>query len=511
MPSNASDRPSARSACLGDLVAGRPELRVSGDAATVVTGMQYDSRLVDPGDLFVALRGDHFDGHDFIRDALARGASAVMVEKDAVGGVPAILASDTRALLPIVAATYFGRPSHELGVIGITGTDGKTTTSYLVDAILRDAGLTTGMVGTVSVRIADRVVEHETRQTTPESLDLQRNLRTMVERGVDWAILEATSHGLDLHRMDEIRFRIGAVTNITHEHLEHHKTIPAYRRAKGILFERVAAADGTAVVNLDDEGAREMLGYAGRSRRLTYGVRDAAAEIRAEDLRLGVASTWFCLTTPSGGAEIELPLVGGFNVANALCAVGVGLAVGIGVEDIARSLRHVAPVPGRMARLDLGQPFSVIVDYAHTPESLTKVLGLLRDLNPRGRLLVVSGSAGDRDTTKRPLQGAVCARLADLSVFTTEDPRFEDPDKIIDEIAAGAAEVGGRLGRDYYCVTDRREAIRFALSLARPSDCVLLAGKGHERSIIWGHEKRPWDEAGVASELLREMGFGAVR
>ncbi|MEA2597968.1 MAG: UDP-N-acetylmuramoyl-L-alanyl-D-glutamate--2,6-diaminopimelate ligase [Thermomicrobiales bacterium] len=496
------------SATLTELVSNHPELRLSGDLTTRVTGMQYDSRLIAPGDLFVAIPGGHFDGHAFISDAVARGAVAVMAERDAPEGLPAILAADTRQTLPPVAATFFGRPSLELGVIGITGTDGKTTTSYLVDAILRDGELETGMVGTVSVRIAGSIVDHETRQTTPESLDVQRYLRQMVDADVQWAILEATSHGLDLHRLDEVRFAIGAVTNVTHEHLEHHKTIESYRRAKGILFERLSASGGTAVVNLDDEGAREMLKYACGSNVLTYSVLDPVADIRAADIVLGVSGSRFELVTPQGSAWIDLPLVGGFNVANALCAAGVAIAAAVPLQTIADSLACASPVPGRMARIDLGQPFTVIVDYAHTPESLTKVLQLLRSLNPDGRLLAVSGSAGDRDTTKRPLQGEVSAKLADVSVFTTEDPRFEDPDIIIDEIAAGAARVGARRGYEYHCVTDRREAIRLALSLARPGDCILLAGKGHERSIIWGHEKRPWDEAGVARELLTELGFG---
>jgi UDP-N-acetylmuramoyl-L-alanyl-D-glutamate--2,6-diaminopimelate ligase len=503
-----SPRNVQRWAQLAQLVAGQPALRIIGDPATLVTDVQYDSRLIRPGDLFVALRGGHFDGHDYIQEAIRRGAAAVMAEASAPKGVPSIVAPDTRAWLPLIAARYFDQPSLALQVIGITGTDGKTTTSYLVDSILRDAGVETGLVGTVSVRVAGSVVDHETRQTTPESLDLQRHLRAMVDAGVEWAILEATSHGLDLHRTDEIRFTIGAVTNVTHEHLEHHKTIAAYRRAKGILFERVGDAGGTAVVNLDDEGARGMLRFAGGAMTLTFGVRDQGADVRAVEVKQDVSGSVFRLISPAGEVNVRLPLVGGFNVANALCAVGVTLAAGVPIDQIGRSLERASPVPGRMARVDFGQPFSVIVDYAHTPDSLKKVLELLRTLNPGGRLLAVSGSAGDRDRTKRPLQGEVSARLADVSVFTTEDPRFEDPDEIIEQIAVGAERAGAVRNRDYHCVTDRREAIRLAFSVARPGDCILLAGKGHERSIIWGHVKRPWDEAAVARELLAEMGYG---
>jgi UDP-N-acetylmuramoyl-L-alanyl-D-glutamate--2,6-diaminopimelate ligase len=495
---------------LNDLVAGIDELNIVGDPATI-TGIAYDSRLVAPGDLFVALSGAYFDGYAFLADALGRGAAAVMVEHAPPDGVPAIVAPDTRAWLPIVASRYFGTPSQLLNVIGITGTDGKTTTSYLIDGILRDAGLTTGLVGTVSVRIAGRVVDHETRQTTPESADIQRYLRAMADAGVSWAILEATSHGLDLHRLDEVRFSIGAVTNVTHEHLEYHRTIEAYRRAKGKLFERVAQNGGTCVANVDDEGARSLMQYAGPARVLTFSMSDPSADVVGEEIALGVDGSRFTLVHDGGRTEVRLPLVGGFNVGNALCAAGVALAAGVELGQIAHSLSRAAPVPGRMATIDEGQPFTVIVDYAHTPDSLAKVLRLLRDLNPHGRLIAVSGSAGERDTLKRPLQGEVSARLADVSVFTTEDPRFEDADKIIAEIAAGADAAGRQRGRDYHCVTDRREAIRLAFSLAHPGDCVLLAGKGHERSIIWGLEKRPWDEAQVASDLLVELGLGARR
>jgi UDP-N-acetylmuramoyl-L-alanyl-D-glutamate--2,6-diaminopimelate ligase len=262
------------------------------------------------------------------------------------------------------------------------------------------------------------------------------------------------------------------------------------------------------VVNLDDEGARAMLSYVGTARVLTYSMEPEKGDLRAEATQVGVNGSRFSLVTPVGTAEVAFPYLGGFNVANALCAVGVALAAGIDLSTIAESLTVAPPVPGRMVRVDCGQPFTVVVDYAHTPDSLTKVLTLLRNLNPTGRLIAVSGSAGDRDPTKRPMQGEVSAQLADFSVFTTEDPRFEDPDAIIDEIAAGARRIGKKSGRDFVQVTDRTEAIREAFARAKPGDVVLLAGKGHERSIIWGHEKRPWDEARVARTVLQEMGYG---
>jgi UDP-N-acetylmuramoyl-L-alanyl-D-glutamate--2,6-diaminopimelate ligase len=498
----------ARNAALEDLAHAIPVCAIHGDADVVVTGIEYDSRLISAGDLFVAIPGDRFDGHDYIPGALSRGAVAVMVERPGDWSVPQLVVGDTRATLPFVAATFFEQPSRDLSVIGITGTDGKTTTSYLVDWILRSAGHTTGMVGTVSVRIGKDVVDHETRQTTPESLDIQRYLRQMVDSGARLAVIEATSHGLDLHRLDEVQFAVGAVTNITHEHLEHHKTIAAYRRAKAILFERVAAIGGHAIINLDDPGAREMLGYSGGARVLTYSAQDTKADIYATEIKLLHWGSRFDVVIDGSTVKFELPMVGDYNVMNALCAIAIAHSIELPLDAVSAALASAPPVPGRMENVERGQPFSVIVDYAHTPESLTKVLTLLRGVNAEGRIICVSGSAGDRDRTKRPLQGEVCARHADVSVFTSEDPRREDAGAIIDEIAAGAVSAGAREGRDFHKIVDRREAIRFALSLARPGDCLLLAGKGHERSIFWGDEKVPWHEAGVAAELLGELGYG---
>jgi UDP-N-acetylmuramoyl-L-alanyl-D-glutamate--2,6-diaminopimelate ligase len=499
-----------RQKSLSELAAAVEGSELVGDGSVLVSGASYDSRTVQPGDLFVALRGGYFDGHDFIPTAIERGAAGLMVEQT-WGGVPQLVVPNSRAALAKISASFYGHPSQELTVIGVTGTDGKTTTTYLIDDILRNARRITGTIGTVSVRIAGELVEHETRQTTPESLDVQRYLRQMVESGVDTAILEATSHGLDLHRLDETRFLVGAVTNITHEHLEHHKSIAAYRRAKAILFERVREAGGTAVINLDDPGALEMLPYATGATVLTYSMKDRRADVFADNVELGVDGSQFTLVTKNAAVGCRMPLVGEFNVANSLCAVGVAVALRIDIETIVNGLAKSSTVPGRMARVDAGQPFNVIVDYAHTPDSLSKVLKLLRELNPYGRLISVSGSAGERDIEKRPLQGAVSGRLADLSIFTTEDPRFEDADAIIQQIAQGARAEGGVEGESFACITDRREAIAFAFAHARAGDTVLLAGKGHERSIIWGLEKRLWDEAAVARELLEELGYGGNR
>jgi UDP-N-acetylmuramoyl-L-alanyl-D-glutamate--2,6-diaminopimelate ligase len=499
---------STRSTTLGRLAALDPVWRLRGAAETLVTGVAYNSRRVIPGDLFVALPGGYFDGHNFAAEAVARGAAGLVVERPLGLGVPELNVDDARAALAPIAAEFYGHPSKRLRVVGITGTDGKTTTSYLLDAILRDAGVRTGLIGTIAVKIDGEVVEAETRQTTPESLDVQRHLAEMLDRGVDTPIIEATSHGLDLHRLDCVRFIAGGVTNITHEHLEHHKTIAAYRRAKAKLFERVSESRGDAVINLDDEGAREMVAWSNGARLTTYSL-ESDADLHAEAFQLTVTGSRFDLIYRGERRPVALPMLGGYNVANALCATGLALAIGVDLHSIVASLSRAPDVPGRMERIDCGQPFAVIVDYAHTPESLTKVLTLLRHLNPDGRVIVACGSAGERDVTKRPMQGAVCAELADYSIFTTEDPRMDDPDQIIAEIAEGAKQRGAREGVEFARITDRMDAVRAAVGRAQPGDVVLLAGKGHERSIIWGREKRPWDEPAAARQALAELGYEA--
>ncbi len=496
-----------RSATFGALAAVDQSWSLSGNPDACITGIAYNSNRVVEGDLFVALRGGYVDGHQFAGAALEAGAVALMVERPTGVGVPEIVVADTRAALAQLSAEFFGHPSHKLTVVGITGTDGKTTTSYLLDSILRDAGRRTGVIGTIAVTIDNKIVEGETRQTTPESLDVQRHLANMVDAGVEVAIVEATSHGLDLHRLDAVRFQLAGVTNITHEHLEHHKTIAAYRRAKGRLFERAGEAGGSVVINLDDEGAAEMISYSNGARVMTYGL-GKGGDLRAESIELRVDCSQFGLVHRNDRRAVRLPMLGSYNVSNALCAAGLALSLGIGLDQVVESLQRASAVPGRMEQVDCGQAFSVIVDYAHTPDSLTKVLMLLRSFNPSGRLIVVSGSAGERDVAKRPLQGAVCVAVADFSIFTTEDPRLEDPDAIIADIAAGALARGAVEGQDFVQITDRMDALREAIGRARSGDVVLLAGKGHERSIIWGHDKRPWDEASAARQVLNELSVG---
>lgn len=496
-----------REATIRDLLAGLPGARLDGDPATVVTGITFDSREVRPGMLFAALRGSDFDGHAYIAPAIANGAAAILAEEVSDPGVPSILVENSRAALAPVSAAFYGHPSRELTMIGLTGTDGKTTTSYLVREILECAGLQTGVIGTVGIEIGDGLIHHLPHQTTPESNLVQGYLREMAEHGTTHAVLEATSHGLAMHRLDGTGFTIAGVTNITHEHLEFHRTLEAYRRAKAILIERVSVQGGAVILNADDEGARSMAEYADGADVTWYSMQDADADLFASDVVADNNGSRFRLHVDRAEYPVSLPLLGEFNVANALCAIGVSRAAGVSTDDAVYGLASAKGVPGRMNRVVEGQPFNVVVDYAHTPESLRKILSLLRRLHAGHRVIIVSGSAGERDPFKRPLQGAVMAELADISIVTSEDPRNEDPDAIIEEIADGALQKGAVRAGTLFTITDRREAIRKAFDLAEPEDCVVLAGKGHEMSIIWGFEHRPWDEAAVAREELHAMGY----
>lgn len=496
-----------RAVPVAELAAAIPEASVHGDANGVVTGVTYDSREVQPGMLFAALRGSDFDGHRYIDAAIERGAAAILAEEPVQTDLPLIVAADSRAALAPLSATFYGHPSRELVTIGLTGTDGKTTTSYLVRHIMQSAGRQTGLIGTIGIEIGDGTAYRLPHQTTPESSLVQGYMREMVDRGTECAVLEATSHGLAMHRLDGVAFGIAGVTNITAEHLEYHKTIENYRQAKAILVRRVDADHGVVVLNADDEGARSMAGHMSHGQPLWFSMEDPTADLFADHVVVGADGCTFRLAVQGDQYDVSLPMLGDFNIANALCAVGVAMAAGIPVAASVSALATAEGVPGRLNRVIQGQPFNVVVDYAHTPESLSKILTLMRRLHPGGRVIVVSGSAGERDPFKRPRQGAVTARLADISIVTSEDPRNEDPDVIIGEIADGAREAGAIDGESLFAITDRRDAIRTAFTLAGPGDCVLLAGKGHETSIIWGFEHRPWDEARVAREELAALGF----
>ena len=477
--------------------------RVAGMPVGEVTSLAYDSRNAHAGTLFFAVPGDHVDGHDFVLEAVTHGAVGVVAERETFGiSEPQLIVHRTRDALADAADAWYGRPSERLEVIGVTGTDGKTTTSHLAVAALAAGVRRPGMLGTVAVRVGDELRSNEDRNTTPEALELQALLAEMVEAGNDCVVMEATSHGLAQSRVRNCRFKVAIVTNVTSEHLEFHGTLEAYRAAKAMLVEEAPLA----ILNADDRAFGFFRDHV-HGQLVTYGT-DPSAEIRATNIRAGADGTTFTLTTPGWSGEVSLQLPGVFNVHNALAALALAEVEGIDLPAAATAIGSVTGVPGRMERIVAGQPFGVVVDYAHTADSLAKVLRTLRPLTT-GRLIVVFGSAGERDRVKRPEMGRVAAELADIAIVTDEDPRLEDPRAINEAIADGARAAGARDGETLLVIDDRRAAVARAIGLARPGDMLLLAGKGHEGSIIYGTTKAWWDEREVARQELALAGFKA--
>ena len=476
-----------------------------------ITALAYDSRLVKPGGLFIAIPGTHTDGRRYLADAAQHGAIAALGPRiDATDlPLPYIEVVDVRIGLANLASAFYGYPATQLSTIGVTGTDGKTTTCNLISALLDTAEKSNGMMTTANFKLHGQEWENTTRQSTLEALEIQQMLREMVETDVKYAVIEATSHGLELQRVRGCAFDIGVVTNITHEHLDFHGTIENYRRAKARLFEMLDPSRDKglgikpiAILNRDDVSYEILKPYCSVP-ILDYGI-DKSAAIRAADVQLNTTSTRFRAILPGAEINIETQLVGHFNISNCLAAIATAYAVGANPADIARGLAGVTGVTGRMERIDVGQPFTVIVDYAHTPDSLEKVLRILRPLTA-GKLLVVFGSAGERDIQKRPIMGQIAAQLSDFFVITDEDPREENREQILREIAIGAETTGKHEGRDFLCIADRTQAIAAAFHRAQVSDTILLAGKGHEQSIIIGREKIPWDDRRVAREQLHVL------
>ena len=482
-----------------------------GAADLDVRAIAYDSRKVKEGSLFVAVPGFHRDGATFVSDAVKRGAIAVVAERKVRTKAPLAVVPDVRAALADLAAEFFDHPTEKLKVVGVTGTDGKTTTVHLVSDVLEAAGERTGYATTVDFKLADHEWENDTRQSTQEALELQEFCAELLVAGGTWGVLEATSHALSLRKIRGIDVDVAVFTNLSPEHLDFHGTLQSYLEAKGILFEmltqgRDKGVPKTAVLNADDPHWRYLADRATATRVISYGI-DALADVQATVLAADATGSRIKVSAFGDSVELRLPLVGRFNVHNALAATGAGLAAGATLAQCRDALARAKPVRGRMDRIDAGQPFTVIVDYAHTPESLEKVLALLRPLTA-GKLIAVFGSAGERDRTKRPRLAAAASKYADRFFITQEDPRLEDPAAILAEIEVGAVEAGKERDRDYRVIDDRTEAINAAIADASEGDTVLLAGKGHEGSIIVGEEKRPWDEAAAARAALRARGFG---
>lgn len=501
---------SSRTAFLADLVRSLPWVGPFAENPRI-HGIAYDSRMVKPGYLFVALEGGSVDGHRYIPQAIERGASAIVgTKRIELADVPYVPVDDGRQALALLSAAFYGFPSRQLTVIGVTGTDGKTTTSNLIFQVLLAAGHRVGMISTVNAVIGERVLDTGFHVTTPEAPDVQRYLLEMVEAGLSYVVLEATSHGLVQQRVAAVEFDVGVVTNITHEHLDYHGSYEDYRFAKSILFrmlgqrgEKPDSIEPAAVLNQDDQSF-EYLSEIRVPRQISYG-RSAGADVRAYNVEAKLGGLSFRVDAADSEFSIDLPLLGAYNVYNALAAVATGVVVlELPVEAVQRGIASLAGVPGRMERIDMGQDFIAVVDFAHTPNALVKALTSARDLAGDRRVIAVFGSAGLRDRAKRWMMAENAIELADLTVLTAEDPRTESLAVILDEMAQGARAKGGVEGKNFWRVPDRGDAIRFAIGLAKPGDLVIACGKGHEQSMCFGDVEYLWDDRTAMRAALSE-------
>jgi UDP-N-acetylmuramoyl-L-alanyl-D-glutamate--2,6-diaminopimelate ligase len=479
---------------LGELLRRVPQARLEGEPSLPVTEVTYDSRRIVPGGLFVAIRGAVTDGNRFIDAARKKGAVAVVSEQAPDGAGAWVQVPDTREALALLSAAALGDPSRSLRLVGVTGTNGKTTTTYLIDAALRAAGHAVGLLGTVHYRIGGRLVE--ATRTTPESSDLQGLFKEMVAEGCSHAVMEVSSHSLELKRVHGCSFQVAVFTNLTRDHLDFHGDMDRYFAAKLRLFDTYLSEGGHAVINADDDRAGALKAVT-RGKVWTYGL-DKKADVSASGISLSLKGTRFRAHTPAGEFDVDAPLIGRFNVENFLAGLTAALALGLAPDVALRGLLTMTGVPGRLERVNAGQDFAVIVDYAHTDDALKNLLETVRELKPR-RLITVFGCGGDRDRTKRPLMGAVAARLSDVVVVTSDNPRSEPPEAILEEIQRG---MNGNRRRERHMIVDRREAIARALEMARPGDAVVIAGKGHETYQVLRDRTIPFDDRQVAREVL---------
>jgi UDP-N-acetylmuramoyl-L-alanyl-D-glutamate--2,6-diaminopimelate ligase len=479
-----------------------------GDAP--VNSIQFDSRNVTSGDVFVAFAGSNIDGHDFIKDASDRGAIAVVGMREIDGlAVPYIIVDDAREALAHLAAAYYEHPARKLTVIGVTGTDGKTTTSNLIYEILREAGLKAGLISTVNAVIGDQIVDTGFHVTTPESTDVQRYLAQMVDAGITHVVLETTSHGLAQHRVTACEYDIAVVTNITHEHLDYHGSYEGYRSAKGRLFTGLTNTSQKphgnlrlAVLNRDDI-SYDYLSSLTTVNQVSYGTH-VSGDLVAQNIVNSPNGVDFSVKINKQKHHFHCHIPGRFNVSNCLAAIAVGQALNIDMGTVARGIDRLQGVPGRMEVIDMGQPFTAIVDFAHTPNALKVALETVREMTSR-RVIAVFGSAGLRDRQKRRMMAEVSVSLADVTILTAEDPRTEALDAILAMMADAADSAGGVEGKTYYRVPDRGNAIRLGVKLAQPGDLVIACGKGHEQSMCFVTTEYPWDDRTAMRAALAEL------
>jgi len=490
---------------LQELLQGAEVLAQSGNAS--VRGVEYDSRQVKPGDAFVAMRGESSDGNRFIDDAVAAGAVAIITDsaaEPARHGVAWVQVSHGRRALARLSANFYRRAAEKLAITGITGTNGKSTTAFLLESILTAAGRKSALVGTIEYHIAGKVLPAP--HTTPEALELNRMLAEALTHGATEAVMEASSHALAQQRVFGIPFDVAVFTNLTRDHLDYHHTMEEYFASKEVLFEGCGTEPPrAAVINMDDEYGRKLISISRsrRSRVLTYGLVEG--DLRAENVQLTSRGTRFDLIMPGDRLALFSPLIGKVNVYNMLAAAGAAFARGLSREAIVKGLGNLVRVPGRFERVDCGQPFTLVVDYAHTDDALRNLTSLAREfVRPgKGRVITLFGCGGDRDRAKRPLMGEVAGRGSDFVVLTSDNPRNEDPLAIINDARVGLQ----RSGSQYKVEPDRRKAIALAVSEAGPGDIVLLAGKGHEKVQVSREGSLPFDDVEVARQVLREAGY----
>jgi UDP-N-acetylmuramoyl-L-alanyl-D-glutamate--2,6-diaminopimelate ligase len=482
---------------------------MNGDAD--ITGIVSDSRHVQPGNLFVAVSGESANGHDFIPAAMHRGAVAFVGTKPVPGlAHPYVQVTDSRMALPYLAAAFYGFPARSLTMVGVTGTDGKTTTTNMIYQILLAAGIKTGMVSTINAVIGDQLLDTGFHVTTPDAPDIQRYLAQMADSGLTHVVLEVTSHGLAQYRADACEFDVAVVTNITHEHLDYHGSYDAYLSAKARLFTalkdtllKAAGNPRLAVLNRDDS-SYDHLSQISPLSQLSYGFNQLA-DIRPINITHSAASVNFTVVGKDHQFPVVCPLMGDFNISNSLAAITATVfGLGISIEAAQAGIAALQSVPGRMERISLGQDFIAIVDFAHTPNALQKALQSVRQVT-HGKVIAVFGAAGLRDRQKRRMMAETSLELADLTILTAEDPRTELLEDILDEMASGALAMGGVADQTFWCIPDRGEALRFAISLARPGDVVIACGKGHEQSMCFGDVEYPWDDRIAMRAALSEL------
>jgi len=483
-----------------DLMQGIDYKLASGSLNDEVKGISYDSRKVKPGDLFICIPGLKIDGHQFAAQAIANGATVIVAEKemDLATGTTLLLVADSRKSLPILASNFYQQPSRNLRVVGVTGTNGKTTITHLIQAILEEAGKKTGILGTLYARIDD--LEINLGHTTPESLDIEAFMSSVRAKDGQYVVMEVSSHALNLGRVDQIAFDAAVFSNLTQDHLDYHLTMDSYKESKLELFRSVAEGeDKFAVINADDPYAQDFIAVSG-GKQITYGINQPA-DVRAINLESNLKGSRFTVVTAQEEFEVNMKLIGLFSVYNALAAISFAIKEGLDTAQIKAALEKLEGVAGRFEQVDCGQDFTVVVDYAHTPDGLENILKTGRQI-VENRMIAVFGCGGDRDKTKRPQMGKIAAQYSDFCIVTSDNPRSEEPEAIIDDILPGLNAVENS---HYAKIVDRRDAIEHAIRLARKGDLVIIAGKGHENYQLIKDQVLDFDDRQVAREILKGL------